>query len=409
MKSKGLLSTPFNLLVLVILLLFYAISDMQNSTVTYNQNSNRTSVYFFLICIICFLLVNVFLYLLSTHFKYRSSSILRSLFLIAVWLTVVNMLRGAPIWTALTHLGLCSLWILGYIFFQYLFEYRYKDINSIGTGFYLIFFLYSIAILYYFYDVQIRKGRIPVLNLIYNVIVLIPWLFVLFKNNQRRKICIAILSLVMAVLSLKRGGLIVLPLMLVSYLLIEARKENRLRSTLKMILVLGIAFVFAIIVINHFTNGFLIARFSAEQLEGGSGRINIYTAALENIQNRGIVDLILGLGSGSSSRIIGTGCHNEWLEFMFSFGIVGLALYFRMILTILLTIQKMKYMNPDYYAPSVMMCMYMVVIGMIGGIYFVHSSFFVFSFWGGAKGYLAGQRYYENREEGLYCRVQREK
>lgn len=394
-KKKSLLSIPLNLAILIVLLFLYAISDMQNSTVTYNVNTDRSSVYFYLIAIICFLFINVFLYVAREKFVIKITPIFTSLFFNTVWIFLVDFLQNAQMWTTLTHLGLCVLWILGYMFFQYLFEYRYNSIQAIGSGFFAVFILYAVAILYYFYDVQIRKGSIPVLNIIYNVIVVVPWLLVLFKDDSGRKKMVIVISIIAAALSLKRGGLIALPVMLIGYLLLEAKRQNKLKSAIKTIVILAIVLGLAIFAINSMTDGFLLERFSTDELEGGSGRTDIYAAAIANINSRGIKDLIFGLGSGSSPQIIGTGCHNEWLEFTFSFGIVGALLYFILIYRLFSTVRRIKNTNPEFYAAGMMMFLYVLIVGMIGGIYFVHSSFFVFSFFGAAEGYLNGRNKWE--------------
>lgn len=287
-KKKALLPIPGNLVLLIVLLFIYAISDMQNSTVTYNINTDRSSVYLYLIAIIGFLFINVFLYVAHEKFRIKATPIFISLFFNTVWVFLVDCLQSVSMWIALTHLGLCVLWILGYMFFQYLFEYRYNSSQSMGIGFFAIFILYAVAILYYFYDVQIRKGRLPVLNIIYNVIVLVPWLLVLFKDNGGRKKLVILISMITAALSLKRGGLIALPIMLIAYFLLEAKRQDKLKSTAKTILIAAVVFGLAIYVINSMTDGFLIARFSYDELEGGSGRTDIYAAAIANIKSREI-------------------------------------------------------------------------------------------------------------------------
>lgn len=381
---------PANVLILFLLLFLYAISDMQNSSVTYNAGSDRSSVYFFLIAIILFLGINDIFYLIKNNWKYTVTPVFICLLLIAVWITVLDIFRHVSLWTAFTHLGLCSMWLLGYMFFQFLFEYKQAYLDKISQCFFLIFALYVCAIFYYFYDVQIRKGLIPVLNLAYNVVVVVPWLFGLTSGKKRA--VVMILSLAAIILSLKRGALIVLPLMFIAGLMIEAKRKKKVNSTLIKIILFLILFVIIAFAVNSQTDGFLFERFSADELESGSGRTEIYRMALDNIFKRDLFDLVVGLGSGASARIIGTGCHNEWLEFLFSFGIVGLLLYLILIIVLIKNVIHIRYKLPDYYGPSIMMLLYVLIIGMIGGIYFIHSSFFFFSFWGAMQGTIKARQ-----------------
>ncbi len=376
---------PRILIVLFGLLFLYAINDMRTSAVTYNRGENRNWVYVFLVGTIIYLCICAFFLLQKENWKINVTPILIALFLITIWIFIVDLIHGAPRWTALTHLGLSSLWMLGYYFFENLFVEKKWKLDKLLQPFFGLFFLYVAAIWYYFYDVQIRMGRVPVLNLIYNIVVLLPWIF-LQKNKINQ--WISGIVIICAVLSMKRGGIIIIPLMLMANLLIEANNNHKVRSAIIKIGCIGIALGIAIVGLNTITNGFLFQRFSAEQLETGSGRTKIYSMAMDNIINRNIGDFLIGLGSGSSPNILGTGCHNEWLEFMFSFGLIGICLYTYLISSIYIFLIRIKRLHSSYYSSAVMMFLYMLIIGMIGGIYFIHSSFFAFSFWGAMQGLM---------------------
>ena len=45
------------------------------------------------------------------------------------------------------------------------------------------------------------------------------------------------------------------------------------------------------------------------------------------ILNRNFFEFLIGKGSGSSLSIIGSGVHNEILEMLFSYGVIGLIIY----------------------------------------------------------------------------------
>ena len=132
--------------------------------------------------------------------------------------------------------------------------------------------------------------------------------------------------------------------------------------------------------VDKISMGFMSERFSSESLADGSGRTTNRNLALSAINDRDFVNLLIGSGHGSSVDLIGTGVHNEWLEFLFSFGVIGLILY--TILGILFLYECIKGVKKRLpYAPHMCMMMgYFYMVSIFSGFYGVYVTYYFFVF-----------------------------
>lgn len=85
-------------------------------------------------------------------------------------------------------------------------------------------------------------------------------------------------------------------------------------------------------------------------------------------------------------QMLGTGVHNEWLEFLFSFGVIGVILYGLFFVALAWRVLQLIRMASPYASAYAMAVVYMLVVGMYGGIYFVHSTLYIMAFLGAVEG-----------------------
>lgn len=369
------------LYILTLILFIYSFADLQSSSVTGNAGTNRSTVYISLIGLVFFLLSYIFI---KTKMNITINKIQLSILLITIWIFFVGIIRGSNLWTLFLHMGLSFLWFLSYTFFEYLAKKGKITYNSIAKIFYILFIFYVISLIYYFIDLYILKGRIPVSNLIYNILVLFPWLI----NSKSKLISKSsiILVIISVFLSMKRSALIVLPMILLIHIIGKGIVSRKNISYFFKIFGLFLGFIILFFITDYLSDGFLSSRFTAEALSSGSGRDVIYSKAIDNIKNRNFFDLLIGFGSGSSIAFIGTGVHNEWLEFGFSFGVIGVLLYLNLIISLIICITSTRKLLPEYYYLCLGLVVYILVIGFLGGIYFMHATFYLFGFFGLIKG-----------------------
>ncbi len=375
--KKSFFSFNLYLYIIFSVVFLYAFVDAQTSSSTGFRGSERTQVYIFLLLAIFLMSIYNVRYALK---QIRLLTLTNSLLLITIWVTFVNIIQEANIWVFATHIVLSVWWIMAYHFF---YNYLYNNPNSLNK----IIFLFSLMCLFYVStamfaadNISMLYDRIAVVNLAYNVIVFLP-LIGLMANGIFKKIFFAIV-LGVVIVSMKRGAVIVYPLMIIAMMLTEAKiNKEKIKAFAKIILVF-ILFLVGLVIADNFTGGYLSQRFSLEELSTGSNRDILYSTAIDSIIQRSAFDFFIGTGSGSSGIELGLNVHNEWLEFLFSFGLIGLICYFIFIVTMIKCYFNLLKHRSRYAAAYSMAVVYVIVIGMVGMIYFVHSSFYIMSFCG---------------------------
>lgn len=381
MIIKGLKRCKY-LHLIFILIITYAYQDFKNSTNIGMKNAERGTIHIILFVLIIMLSI----YFIHTLFSQsiKKDSVEKSLWLIAGWILIVGIFQGSSIWLLLVHLGLSVLWALVYHFGR---DYLTKNFIMKTTMFkwiVVLFIFYVFSFLYASNNIKSIYGTTPVLNLVYYLIIFYPWLS--FLSSIKLKNIINVIIVLAVLFSFKRGAIIIFPLMIITFIIVNAKIKNRKISGAIKIIFLIIIFILFVVIANNFSGGIIFDRFTAEALTSGSGRNDIYSLAIYNIKNRGFLDLMIGLGSGSSVKYLGTSAHNEWIEFAFSYGLIGVLLYVKLFISLI--IRGIIYIKErSKYAPAyASMLIYMIIIGLFGGLYFVHSTLYVMMFLGVIEG-----------------------
>lgn len=376
----------------------YYIEDMETSAnVVVKQTESRGSVHLFLIVLIGMLALYM---LLRTTFtgRLKISSLNAPLILLAVWGVFSDFLNGASFWSIAVHIGLIVLWVLVIFFMEDIVidKRTYNLVILFEFVIWIITIYYSGVALTNFsnYSAEIGQGDISnVLNISYNVLVLIPFLLQI-KYKLIRNISLLI-SCGLIILSMKRGALLAMGLMLVIYYYMQVKSGKMKISLFKVTSILAL-FVIGVIVVNKITNNALLSRFTWESLSTGSNRNILYSAAINDILDRNFVEFLIGKGSGSSLATIGSGVHNEILEMLFSYGLIGLIIYLWLIIRGLKLIFKLLKEKSNASAIYAMSVVYIIFVGLVGTALFAHYSFHIMASIGISAGYL--RREAENYE-----------
>ena len=380
--NKNRIGLNISLLLLFGFILLYAFQDFQTSANAGVKDVGRSEVHLLLVVILAFL--GAYYIRSVTRGKLVKSHITTVLWLLTGWIIVVNLIQGVNDWIVAVQLGLSILWILVYHFFSnYIRRFPNAWLNiQICIGSVFVFYVFSA--LYAAYTMQLMYSRIAVVNLVYSVLVFLPWISLMSIKWMRNLGHVLVFFIIM--ISMKRGAIIAYPLMLITWLFLRSIHERNIGRTAIRIVLMVVLFYGSLIAVDQVTGGFLSNRFSAESLAAGSGRTQFYGTVIQEISQRSAEDLILGLGSGSSIQLLGTGVHNEWLEFAFSFGFVGVILYLLLFHALAKRTIKLIRESSPYAASYAMESVYMLVVGMVGGIYFVHSTLYAMAFFGIVEG-----------------------
>jgi hypothetical protein len=180
---------------------------------------------------------------------------------------------------------------------------------------------------------------------------------------------------------MKRAAIIAVPVMLLSYTFVNAKIKNK---SIKWIVGAFVVVIVTIIVlpeVDSYFGGFLSQRFSKDSIEFASGRTARWTNTLKTINEGGFLRLLVGSGIGS----MGYAQHNEWLEQLSSFGLVGVCLYFALSIQMIRVFRYYYRIKSILAAPYLAAITYFLIVGFVSGFLYMHSTLYIVVFMGIAQ------------------------
>ena len=375
MDKKTILKYP---LLLGILLLAYAYNDIMTSGQAGVREADRSSVYYILITIVLLLFsynVSHESYSLSHCRPLRTSTIA-----ILCWSTLVGIYWKTSFTVLSTQLFLAFWWITTFRFSYTYMRNNIEHKQQVIFVYLVAFFAYLIGNMYARTQIiQNLEHEFAITYYVYYILIFIP--FILLTETKWWRNIMLLLATYIILSSFKRGALVCFPIMVIVYMFFRAKQGHRNGFPFNLIF-FAIFLYFSLQYVNEHSGGFLSERFSEQNLADGSGRTEYRKMALMVISQRQMLPLFIGTGPGSSVKLIGTGIHNEWVEFLFTYGIVGLLLYIYFLVSILHVCYHYVRLRTPYAPHMCMLASYVLTCGLFSGCYFMHSTFYFFSFMG---------------------------
>lgn len=174
-------------------------------------------------------------------------------------------------------------------------------------------------------------------------LMLLPMLFLLKNNIQRwASLLVCILFLVMGA---KRGNLLaaVIPLVLFVYYVLKNNRRSVIKTIGILIIIIGIAFITYRWIVN---NEYLMYRIEQTEEGNSSGRDVIYANTWHAwFDEDNIVHLAFGFGFDGTVHhplIKGSRAHQDWLEILVDYGLLGAILYLAVFVTLIVQIVKIN-------------------------------------------------------------------
>ena len=167
---------------------------------------------------------------------------------------------------------------------------------------------------------------------------LVPFIFISIKKNWFSFLLIIIIGY-FTVQSAKRGALLIYILSLIIY--VPHIISNQLLSANKGIIKKIFIFLFTVLGLYCFyyfyqNNEYLLHRIDIINKTGGSGREIIYTGILKYWTNSdNFINYFFGFGFAGTVLVLGTWAHNDWLQILFDYGLLGLFIYFNLYISLL--------------------------------------------------------------------------
>lgn len=282
-------------------------------------------------------------------------------------------------------------WVTTYFICQYLFTRQITD-KKRDEYIQCVFYIISALAFYCLItggEHYNEQGVLVASNVIFFPILLLPWI-VSVSKAKNKWIAIGVLTL-LCFFSLKRSALI---LLVVGILLIildrRAEVTSKRKSSSKIIVILVIAVV----------SGFLLyspssplndmkTRFESIESDEGNGRLDIYAMVTASFEMLPTENKIIGAGYKQVQNSLTGGAldvslsaHNDFLEVLYDYGIVGEILFVLLLLTLLVRTIKFVRKRLWYGIPLMMSFMTTLIMCLFSNL-IIYPTYFLFlvSFW----------------------------
>ena len=226
------------------------------------------------------------------------------------------------------------------------------------------------------------------------------FVFIPAVRNQVLKFVMFVPMILLVLFLAKRSAMIIVVLEILFFSF--SMLKNSRRSKGKMSLVLYI--VIGLITLNYITSNFsqftenTFERFEEMEDDKGSGRVAIYQIASKNVLSFSPIEMIAGRGYGSFKETGHTNAHNDALQLLYEFGLIGLMFYIALLLILFRRLKVVKKYAEEYYVGYIFCFITIVVLGMFSNLITFNSYFaFLCSYLAMAEAGVYRQRFLDNR------------
>lgn len=256
------------------------------------------------------------------------------------------------------------------------------------------------AVLYFFHAEslalmeQIRRESGEITNNASSIfLVLIPLLF--FVKNKILFWAIIAECIFFILYGAKRGNVVasVIPLLL----LLKEQYRTYLSWKSKLFTIIGFACLLAYTYHNIENNDYLVHRMEKTMEGDTSNRDRIYSQAWHAwADSNNIKNFVFGYGTDGTNKEIGIRAHNDWLEVIVDFGLIGVSFYLVFFCNLLRTCRKVRRWNKSmaYTLFSVLM------IWFLKSLYSMGFTENLFSYLSMVMGIVLGRVY------GVRCKIE---
>lgn len=348
------------------------------------------------ISIMCLLLIEGICVFYSLRYikQIFSNKINAVILLWAIYAVLVTLLTSEDLFLDIRSvLWWPSVYFVFYSIARY--DYSEKVINILIK--YIIPLLYILTVIIYFsfrrFSLETNVGAFEADNSVFFVLALLPFVFLLSK---RYKYIFLILAIAAAFYSFKRSAALYTAIIIVISLYFDFwyHKKISLFKTVIIPIILVIGLVYGLTYLNNSTDGFLLSRFENISDDGGSGRIDIWKDTLNKFKASGIELQIAGHGFNAVIKASPFSAHNDFLEMLYDFGIIGLSLYILFIILMVFCILKYKNLDDRYYQAGIVMLTIFFIMSMVSHLWLYPSFYgYLVSFLGVVNGRIQRRKF----------------
>ena len=275
-----------------------------------------------------------------------------------------------------------------------------RSVDYLIWGFVGLFLFTGGYAVYLTFTYSIRL--IEVGNLVSNLVFwpTCAFVFIPAVRNQVLKFVMFVPMVLLVLLLAKRSAMIIviLELFVFSFSMLKNSKHSKGKISLVLYIVIGL------ITLNFITSNFsqftenTFERFEEMEDDKGSGRVAIYKIVSKNVLSFSPIEMIVGRGYGSFKETGHTNAHNDALQLLYEFGLIGLMFYIALLLILFRRLKVVKRYAEEYYVGYIFCFITIVVLGMFSNLVTFNSYFaFLCSYLAMAEAGVYRQRFLDNR------------
>lgn len=304
------------------------------------------------------------------------------------FLSCINNLIDVSFAEYIVTVSKCLLWCFVYLFF-YIFFRKNPKVLFVGNAYFFAIAVFSSVAFFYIYSFTNKLSTVVYyqLNDVFYILLTLPWL-ISVKNLIWRQFGFCLVG-VIVLFSMKRSAFIIFLFAMVVYLLIGLFKSRKKTKKLVCLSAVILSACTGFVYFNQSTGGYLIHRLGSSIEDQGSGRIQIYEEVLRSFADSGLVNLIIGHGYNNVVTFTSAGlsAHNDFLEVLFDFGLLGFSLYLFMHILILKKTISLFFEKHFYAGPFAVSFVIFFLMSMVSHL-IIYPTYFLFlvAFWGGIFG-----------------------
>lgn len=333
--SRHTLSTGYFALCMVFLIMFMCV-DMQGQ----EHGSTAVAGAGLLTCLTLLVLTGAYLkFLIIPDYKaYRPNWTILLYIFFMLWsiIPVITNDRSADIISFITTIIKHILPIFSVLLpFNYL--QNHKDSKAFGW----FFCISSLIFAFFYFRIMIELLSVnltepPHMIISYYTLYILP--LILITCGNKRRLFFIVFTAIVLMTSIKRGGILALTLGLFAYAFVymTTTRKFKLSTLITAICSLAILVALFLLLANTDENN-LMERFANIEEDDGSGRTIVWSVVINLILNSDTFPLIFGHGYNAVSldASIGMSAHNDFLEVIYDYGLIGLALYVCAVLSLI--------------------------------------------------------------------------
>lgn len=213
-------------------------------------------------------------------------------------------------------------------------------------------------------------------NSIFYIVLLIPLLFLL---PMRKKYILMMVAIISTLFSFKRSAILSLFVMIVVCVYIDYFYHKKISFT-KSILLSVILFSIIIgggVYLDQLVGGVFFERFDTVVEDQGSGRLEIFNYVIEKIEHRPFEDKLMGTGFNSVIQNYSFSAHNDFLEMLYDYGIIGFLLYVLFVIQIIKTVFRSHVLGNNYFQANIASFVIFLIMSMVSHLW-LYPTFFAY-------------------------------